>query len=91
MIRRGRISTCSEKGRREAGAVRAYGQREDRRVPLRRVAMPRAPRLYAPGATMHVVARGNNRGFHILTPEDFAPMLGKLRKRRPVPFLCRLL
>jgi hypothetical protein len=41
--------------------------------------MPRAPRLYAPEATVHVVARCNNREFYFTTPEDFAAVLGKLR------------
>jgi putative transposase len=41
--------------------------------------MPRAPRLYAPDATVHVVARCNNREFSVTAPEDFATILGKLR------------
>ncbi len=41
--------------------------------------MPRAPRLYAPEATVHVVARCNNREFYFTTPEDFATILGRLR------------
>ena len=41
--------------------------------------MPRAPRLQAPGATVHVVARCNNREFSCTTPEEFATVVGKLR------------
>jgi len=41
--------------------------------------MPRAPRLYAPEATVHTVARCNNREFYLITPEDFATVLVKLR------------
>jgi len=41
--------------------------------------MPRAPRLYAPEATLHVVARCNNREFSFLTPEDFGVVVDKLR------------
>jgi hypothetical protein len=40
--------------------------------PLRntlQITMPRAPRLYAPGGTMHVVARCNNQEFYFTTPE----------------------
>jgi putative transposase len=40
--------------------------------------MPRLPRLYAPGGTMHVVARCNNREFCITTPEDFGVLLDHL-------------
>lgn len=43
------------------------------------VAMPRAPRLYAPGATMHIVARCNNREFYLTMPDDFGVILHKLR------------
>jgi hypothetical protein len=32
--------------------------------------MPRAPRLYAPGSTMHVVARCNNREFYCTVLKD---------------------
>jgi len=34
--------------------------------PLRRVHMPRAPRVYAPGGTVHAVARCNNREFYVM-------------------------
>jgi REP element-mobilizing transposase RayT len=45
-----------------------------------RVAMPRGARLYAPGATVHVVARCNNREFYFTTREDFAVLLAHLRE-----------
>lgn len=47
--------------------------------PVRRVQMPRAPRLHAPGSTVHVVARCNNREFAFTTPEDFTVLLAHLR------------
>jgi putative transposase len=48
--------------------------------PAARVAMPRAPRLVAPGGTIHVVARCNNREFSIVTPEDYEVLLDHLRE-----------
>jgi len=33
-----------------------YGERRDAVGPIHQIAMPRLPRLYAPGGTMHVVA-----------------------------------
>ncbi len=48
--------------------------------PALRVAMPRAPRLLAPGGTVHVVARCNNREFYFSTPEDFAVLLAHLHE-----------
>ena len=35
---------------------------DDLLSPVLRVAMPRPARLYAPGGTVHVVTRCNNRG-----------------------------
>ena len=35
------------------------------------IAMPRAPRISAPGETVHVVARCNNREFYFTAPEEF--------------------
>jgi putative transposase len=46
----------------------------------RRVAMPRLPRLYAPGGTVHVVGRCNNREFCFKTPEDFQIILTRLEE-----------
>ncbi len=42
------------------------------------IAMPRAPRIYAPGITVHVVARCNNREFYFRTNEDFKILLDHL-------------
>ncbi len=52
-------------------AVKPYPLVSDMLEPALRVAMPRAPRLLAPGGTVHVVARCNNREFYLSTPEDF--------------------
>jgi len=38
-----------------------YGERDGAVRPVLQIAMPRLPRIYAPGGTMHVVARCNNR------------------------------
>jgi putative transposase len=48
--------------------------------PVLQVAMPRAARLYAPGGTLHVVARCNNREFYFTRPEDFELLLSHLRE-----------
>ena len=45
---------------------------------IRQVAMPRSPRIYAPGGTMHVVARCNNREFYFQAQEDFQILLDHL-------------
>jgi putative transposase len=55
-----------------------YGEREDKDRPVLQIAMPRLPRLYAPGGTMHVVARCNNREFYFAAPEDFEILLDHL-------------
>ncbi len=55
-----------------------YRKVEDIDRPLLQVAMPRSPRLYAPGATMHVVARCNNREFYFGCAEDFTILLDHL-------------
>jgi len=41
-----------------------YGEREGAVRPVLQIAMPRLPLIYSPGATMHVVARCNNREFY---------------------------
>ena len=46
--------------------------------PVLQIAMPRSPRIYAPGGTMHVVARCNNREFYFAAPEDFEILLDHL-------------
>jgi REP-associated tyrosine transposase len=56
----------------------AYHDGEEKGRPAR-VAMPRAPRLVVPGATVHVVARCNHRAFEFTTPEDFTVLLQKLQ------------
>jgi putative transposase len=60
--------------------VKPYPLVDDLLRPVRRVAMPRAPRLYTPGATIHVVARCNNREFCFTTGEDFEVLLAHLRE-----------
>jgi len=62
--------------------MKPYPLAEDLLQPVRRVAMPRAGRVYAPGGTMHVVARCNNREFFLTTPEDFAVLLAHLQEMR---------
>jgi hypothetical protein len=42
--------------------------------------MPRAPRVIAPGGTMHVVARCNNREFYYTSAEDFELLFAHLRE-----------
>jgi REP element-mobilizing transposase RayT len=49
-------------------------------TPSGRVQMPRAPRLHAPGATVHVVARCNNREFCFTTADDFGVLRAHLRE-----------
>ena len=55
-----------------------YGERDDKVRPVFQIAMPRLPRIYAPGGTMHVVARCNHREFYFATPEDFEIVLDHL-------------
>ena len=59
--------------------MKPYPRVEELLGPVQRVAMPRAPRLVAPGGTVHVVARCDHREFYFTTPEDFAVLLGHLR------------
>ena len=47
--------------------MKPYPLVDDLLRPILRVAMPRAGRLYAPGGTVHVVARCNNREFCFTT------------------------
>ncbi len=49
-------------------------------LPVTRVQMPRPPRLYDPGATVHVVARCNNRECWVTTDEGFHVLLAHLRE-----------
>jgi putative transposase len=55
-----------------------YGGRDGADRPVLQIAMPCSPRMYAPGGTMHVVARGNNREFYCAAPEDFEVLLDHL-------------
>ena len=55
-----------------------YGERDSARRPFLQIAMPRSPRLYAPGGTMHVVARCNNREFYFGAQEDFQILMDHL-------------
>jgi hypothetical protein len=51
--------------------VKPYPLVGDLVEPAVRVRMPRAPRAVAPGDTIHVVVRCNNREFYFTTAEDF--------------------
>jgi putative transposase len=55
-----------------------YGDKDEENRPVLQVAMPRAPRIYAPGGTMHVVARCNNREFYFTAQKDFQILLDHL-------------
>jgi putative transposase len=55
-----------------------YGGKDRALRPVLRIAMPHWPRIYSPGATMHVVARCNNREFYFAAPEDFEILLDPL-------------
>ena len=59
-------------------AMNFYRDRKEAGRPVLQIAMPRLPRLYAPGGTLHVVARCNNREFYFATPEDFGILLDHL-------------
>ena len=58
--------------------MRPYPLVEDLVRPVLRVKMPRAPRVVAPGGTMHVVARCNNREFYFSSAQDFELLLAHL-------------
>ena len=60
--------------------LKPYPQGEDLLRPVLRVAMPRAQRLSAPGGTVHVATRCNNREFYFATAEDFERLLAHLRE-----------
>jgi putative transposase len=60
--------------------MKPYPAAEELLGPVLRVAMPRPARLEAPGGTVHVVARCNNREFSVTTPEDFEVLLAHLRE-----------
>ena len=60
--------------------MKPYPLVDDLVRPVLRVGMPRALRLNAPGGTMHVVGRCNNREFSFTTAEDFDLLLAHLRE-----------
>jgi putative transposase len=60
--------------------MKPYPRVADLVPPALRVRMPRAPRVVAPGGTVHVVARCNNREFYFTTAEDFDVLLAHLRE-----------
>jgi len=59
--------------------MKPYPLVDDLPHPILRVAMPRAARLYAPGGTVHALARCNNREFCFTTVEDFERFVVLLR------------
>mgnify|MGYP001191674093 CR=1 FL=1 len=67
-----------------------YGEREGAVGSVLQIAMPRLPRLYAPGGTMPVVARCNNREFYFNAPEDFEILLDHLWGRGSGLQCCNL-
>jgi len=73
------MAADSGEGRKRGSGIRPYARAGENEAPTPGVAMPRAPRLYAPEGTVHVAARCNNREFYLTTPEDFATVLEKLR------------
>jgi hypothetical protein len=48
-----------------------YGQRDVAGRPGLQIATSRLPRMYAPGGTMYVMARGNYSEFYFAAPEEF--------------------
>jgi putative transposase len=66
------MAAMSAANRRRGGRGKCeYPLAADVTTPAGRVAMPRLPRLHAPGETVHVVGRCNNREFCFTTPADF--------------------
>jgi putative transposase len=57
---------------------KAYPLAHELLTPVLRVRMPRAPRLVAPGGTIHVVSRCNNREFYFAAAGDFQILLDHL-------------
>jgi putative transposase len=73
-MRTSNSSTCKPRN----GSAERYPLVGDLVERASRVAMPRLPRLYAPGGTVHVVGRCNNGEFCFITPEDFRILLSHL-------------
>lgn len=66
--------------------MKAYPVADDLVRPVLGVALPRPPRLVAPGGTVYVVARCDNRGCPFTSAADFAMLLATLSgKRKTVP------
>ena len=65
-------------GRRRRNGTVAHPVPAELVRPAGRVAMPRLPRLQAPGATVHVSGRCNNREFCFTTPADFRMLIAQL-------------
>jgi hypothetical protein len=65
-----------------------YGERDFTVRPVLPIAMPRLPRIYSLGATMHVVARCNNRKFYFAAPEE-SEIDGRASVPSATPFLKR--
>jgi hypothetical protein len=64
-----------------------YDDRKNAVRPVLQIAMPHLPRIYAPGGTMHVVARGNNREFYFAGLEDLEINTQKHSRERFLNFL----
>ncbi len=60
--------------------MKPYPLIDDLVGPVLRVMMPRAPRVIAPGGTMHVVTRCNNREFYFTAAADFELLVSHLRE-----------
>ncbi len=74
-----RMAAMSAANRRRGGhGEGAYPLAADLARPAGRVAMPRLPRLHAPGGTVHVVGRCNNREFCFTTPADCHMLIAQL-------------
>ena len=58
--------------------MRPYPLGDDLVRPVLRVRMPRAPRVVAPGGTMHVVAQRNHREFSFTSAQDCELLLAHL-------------
>ncbi|WP_337288531.1 hypothetical protein [Candidatus Methylomirabilis sp.] len=62
--------------------MKPYPRTDERPYPNLGVAMPRPGRLDAPGGTIHVVARCNNRECSFTTPADCEVLLAHLGQMR---------
>lgn len=62
--------------------MKGYPLAGDLLGPVLRAAIPRASRLIAPGGTVHVVARCNNRDFYLTSAAGFQMLLAHLGEMR---------